>query len=104
MRSFCTAKVSHIFSTKNIGIFKKLMSEYLTALLVLNNRGPGLHMNSVFVTCLTQTQLLTSHGLIETKLKVFSGVGIHCTFKGSNWIVMALECQLKKKKRIFFQE
>ena len=29
-RSFCTAKASHIFSTKNIGIFEKLLSENLT--------------------------------------------------------------------------
>ena len=42
-RSFCTAKASHIFSTKNIGKFKILTFEiltkrYLTTSLVLNNR------------------------------------------------------------------
>ena len=30
MRSFCTAKASHIFSTKNIGIFEILTFEILT--------------------------------------------------------------------------
>ena len=29
-RSFCTAKASHIFSTKNIGIFEILMFEILS--------------------------------------------------------------------------
>ena len=29
-RSFCNAKASHIFSTKNIGIFEKLTYENLT--------------------------------------------------------------------------
>ena len=43
MKFFCTAKASHIFSTKNIGKFKILTFEiltkhYLTMSLVLNNR------------------------------------------------------------------
>ena len=40
MRSFCSAKASHIFSTKNIGIFQILTFEIfeLTMSLVLNNR------------------------------------------------------------------
>ena len=43
MRSFCSAKASHIFSTKNIGIFERLTFEnltkcQLTTSLVLNNR------------------------------------------------------------------
>ena len=41
--SFCSAKASHIFSTKNIGIFEILTFEILTSrelttLLVLNNQ------------------------------------------------------------------
>ena len=39
MRSFSTAKATHIFSTKNIGKSEKLTSENLTkCLLVLKNR------------------------------------------------------------------
>ena len=41
-RIFCSAKASHLFSAKNIGIFQIvtfeiLMKGYLMALLVLNN-------------------------------------------------------------------
>ena len=36
-KAFCNANASHIFSTKNIGIFEILTFENLTTSLVLNN-------------------------------------------------------------------
>ena len=36
MRSFCTAKASHIFSTKNIGKFQILKFEILNEMLTNN--------------------------------------------------------------------
>ena len=53
-RSFCNAKASHIFSSKNIGIFEKLTSEILTKLtvsLVLNNRALHFFLSSFIHQC-----------------------------------------------------
>ena len=52
MRSFCSAKASHIVSTKNIGIIEKITSENLTKLklttwLVLNNRALVMCINKL---------------------------------------------------------
>ena len=55
-RSFCTAKASHIFSTKNIGEFKILTFEILTkrsltTSLVLNNRALFADGNKEILCC-----------------------------------------------------
>ena len=49
-----------------------------------------------------QQQCNTSHGLIETKLKVFSGVGIHCTFKGKQLDCHGFGMSTQKKEKNFF--
>ena len=52
-KAFCTAKASHIFSTKNISTFelltfKILMSRKLTTLLVLKNQAQLYNHNITF--------------------------------------------------------